>query len=54
MEDDIKIKRNKKSDKAKNKYETMGKFTKKYIRIMEEKKENSRLTLEPKNFKTKI
>ena len=42
MEDEIKIKRNKKSDKLKNKFETVGKFTKKYIRIMEEKKENSK------------
>ena len=29
MEDEIKIKRNKKSDKSKNKYDKIGKFTKK-------------------------
>lgn len=38
MEDDIKIKRNKKSDKKKRKFEINGKVSKKYIRISQEKK----------------
>lgn len=54
MEYNIKTKRNKKSDKAKIKYEITGKFSKKYIRIMEKKKDNSKLSREFNNFKTKI
>ena len=40
--EDIKIKRNKKSDKAKRKFELNGSFSKKHIRINEIRKENSK------------
>ena len=38
MDENIKIKRNKKSDKSKRTYDITGGFTKKHIRIIEEKK----------------
>lgn len=40
--EDIIYKRNKKSDKIRKKFELKGQFTKKYIRINETKKNNSK------------
>lgn len=40
--EDVKIKRYKKSDKAKRNFELNGGLTKKYIRIIESRKENSK------------
>ena len=40
--EDIKVKRNKKSDKAKRNFELNGGLTKKHIRIIESRKQNSK------------